>query len=264
MNIFCSQVELKKICGRLSCVPDPIPNCHGRTFISHDELFWELGPWMPGTPMLSATSNRIAAACATLAELHRLWGGGPLHPAPNFLKQRTNFVNRLVSQCGTLHPATHRMLCEEALKLLHPMSAPDSSFMPYAQQMIHGDLHRDHVLFTGDAVTGLIDFSSIKLDHPAVDLARFLGDLDIGNVDALSFGVEAYREAAGNQAVTLNNVQYLDRLITLGAAATWMLRFARDEVPMEKSAAAAARLERIVARLRRQAANGVSAFESFS
>jgi aminoglycoside phosphotransferase (APT) family kinase protein len=187
-----------------------------------------------------------------------------LHPAPNFLNQRANFVNGLLSQCAALNVATYHTLCKEALSLLHRIEAPDSSLMPHAQQTIHGDLHREHLLFAGDTVTGIIDFSSTKLDHPAVDLARFLGDFEDGDITMLKLGVEAYRAAGGNEAVTLGNVQYLYRVITLGSAATWVLRFVRGEVPVEKSAAAAARLERIVARLRRQVANAVSGFGSFS
>src|SRR5437763_1299451 len=33
------------------------------------------------------------------------------------------------------------------------------------------DVWHDHVLYTGDAVTGLIDYGEVKPDHPAVDLA---------------------------------------------------------------------------------------------
>jgi hypothetical protein len=39
------------------------------------------------------------------------------------------------------------------------------------------DSWHDHVLFESDAVTGLIDYGSAKIDHVAVDLARMLGSL---------------------------------------------------------------------------------------
>ena len=44
-------------------------------------------------------------------------------------------------------------------------------------QVCHGDLWHDHVLFSGEEVTGLIDFDAMKIDSRALDLARLLGSL---------------------------------------------------------------------------------------
>ena len=41
-----------------------------------------------------------------------------------------------------------------------------------------GDVWHDHILFEGDAVTGMIDFAAAKVDHVAADLARLLGQPD--------------------------------------------------------------------------------------
>ena len=55
------------------------------------------------------------------------------------------------------------------------------------------DLWHDHILFTGNAVTGLIDFGSVKEDHVAVDLARLLGSM-IGDDAAIwEVGLSAYQ-----------------------------------------------------------------------
>ena len=39
------------------------------------------------------------------------------------------------------------------------------------------DIWHDHVLFSGDVVTGIIDFGAIDFDTPATDIARLLGSL---------------------------------------------------------------------------------------
>jgi homoserine kinase type II len=39
------------------------------------------------------------------------------------------------------------------------------------------DIWHDHVLFTGNEVTGIIDFGAVDIDTPATDIARLLGSL---------------------------------------------------------------------------------------
>jgi homoserine kinase type II len=39
------------------------------------------------------------------------------------------------------------------------------------------DIWHDHVLFTGNEVTGLVDFGAADIDTPATDIARLLGSL---------------------------------------------------------------------------------------
>jgi homoserine kinase type II len=39
------------------------------------------------------------------------------------------------------------------------------------------DIWHDHILFTGNEVTGLIDFGAVGIDTPATDIARLLGSL---------------------------------------------------------------------------------------
>ena len=45
------------------------------------------------------------------------------------------------------------------------------------------DIWHDHVLFTGDEVTGIIDFGAMDIDTPATDVARLLGSL-VGDDEA--------------------------------------------------------------------------------
>ena len=56
------------------------------------------------------------------------------------------------------------------------------------------DVWHDHVLFDGDRVTGLIDYGAMKIDHPAVDLARLLGSLAEDDLAGWTIGLAAYRE----------------------------------------------------------------------
>ena len=56
------------------------------------------------------------------------------------------------------------------------------------------DVWHDHVLFDGDRVTGLVDYGAVKIDHPAVDVARLLGSLVEDDADGWAIGLTAYRE----------------------------------------------------------------------
>ena len=58
------------------------------------------------------------------------------------------------------------------------------------------DPWHDHVLFTGDQVSGVIDYGSVKEDHIAVDLARLLGSLVEDDENAWSIGLKAYQSCA--------------------------------------------------------------------
>src|SRR5207237_4695271 len=64
--------------------------------------------------------------------------------------------------------------------------------LPLPVQPCLCDVWHDHVLFTGDDVTGLIDYGAVKEDNVAADLARLLGSL-VGDDRALyEMGLDAY------------------------------------------------------------------------
>jgi aminoglycoside phosphotransferase (APT) family kinase protein len=108
------------------------------------------------------------------------------------------------------------------------------------------DIHHDHVLFTGDVVTGVIDSAAMKVDHPAVDLARLLGDLVPDDRARTAAGLAAYRDAGGATIVTADLVELLDRTGTVCAIANWLIRLRKPAPPD-----VAQRLERLVGRLER-------------
>ncbi len=86
------------------------------------------------------------------------------------------------------------------------------------------DVWSAHVLFTGDAVTGIIDYGAVKPDSPAVDLARLLGSY-VGDDDArFALGLDAYRAAGGTLDVPDEFVRLLDRTGVVCGVLTWLRR----------------------------------------
>lgn len=87
-------------------------------------------------------------------------------------------------------------------------------------QFVLRDVWSDHILFTGDCVTGIIDFGAARIDEPATDVARLLGSLEPHDASRWLLGWEAYH--AANPHVDLERVRVLDRVGTLLAAVQWL------------------------------------------
>jgi Ser/Thr protein kinase RdoA (MazF antagonist) len=78
------------------------------------------------------------------------------------------------------------------------------------------------VLFHGDDATGIVDFGSARVDSPAADLARLLGDT-IQNNDALwHCGVDEYRRFASLTDTEIRLARTLDATGAVLSAATWL------------------------------------------
>ena len=113
------------------------------------------------------------------------------------------------------------------------------------------DIWGAHVLFTDNAVTGLIDYGAVKDDHVAVDLARFLGDC-VGDDDVMfTVGLDAYREAGGILDVPDELVRVLDRTGTLCGVINWLFRIEEGGCHRLDVEAVAARVKRLATRVER-------------
>ena len=79
------------------------------------------------------------------------------------------------------------------------------------------DIWHDHLLWTGDRVTGLIDPGSCRSDNVAIDLSRLLGSLVGDDTAAWDRGLAAYdRELIDQQVLDVAEVhRECDRLVGL-------------------------------------------------
>jgi Ser/Thr protein kinase RdoA (MazF antagonist) len=114
------------------------------------------------------------------------------------------------------------------------------------------DVWHDHVLFEGDAVTGLVDYGSVKRDHVSADLSRLLGSLVPDDPGLTAAGLEAYlrlRPLSGQEQAL---VAALDETGTLLGAANWLRWLYHDGRRFEDRSAVARRLAELVGRLERR------------
>ena len=200
-------------------VPVPIATRQGETHVILDDYLWELTPWMPGEASLASkpTDGKLSAAMQTLARFHqaaesyRFQGDGVqgdasrLAPSPG-LQERLAMIQGL--QQGGLQQlwlatrtAEASDLRELAFELLEGIGHSLDTVASYLQQVVDvplplqwclRDVRHDHVLFTGEQVSGLLDFGAVAVDSVACDLARLLGSIVNDHPESWQAGIEAY------------------------------------------------------------------------
>ena len=185
-------------------LPIPATTQTGHSFIFHANHFWELAPWMPGIAdfELAPTPEKLAAAMKALAQFHTAVADIPAtsvgahaeSPRTNSQSAIYRHTHRLQQLSGTAFTTLTRSIRDDHWPELAPLarqfvaSLPKS--IPHALSKLEPlitaqlplqpclrDIWHDHILFTGDEVTGLIDFGAVDFDTPATDIARLLSSL---------------------------------------------------------------------------------------
>ncbi len=175
----------------------------GQACLTHRQSHWELAQWMPGqAASRDATLDLVRLGASAIAQFHASVQdlGGQFQPAPA-IQSRLKRLDHL----ATLVPAalsTDPIPCDpglarpiqQATKLLRwkwdeVRDQIARSLSQYADrnvftQYVLRDIHREHVLFTGQQSTGMIDFDAIRIDTPATDLARWVGSFQAGREDS--------------------------------------------------------------------------------
>ena len=221
----------------IAFVPAIAKNRHGGTFTSDGKRLWEVTQWMPGTAdyLQAPSPQRLQAALQALASLHRAWQQAPQLPihtglSPTvfdrseklelYLRQLRDWTRQpldnsphhRLAQQTLQHLAACGPHLHQLLKTLHSQSV--------TLHFVLRDVWSDHILFSGDRVTGIIDFGAARVDEPATDVARLLGSLEPFDQRQWLVGWEAYR--AVNPHVELERVRVLDRVGTLLSAVQWL------------------------------------------
>jgi Ser/Thr protein kinase RdoA (MazF antagonist) len=198
----------------------PIPSRLGATIVRSDDHAWELAPWLPGDPddcqppRKTCSTTRLAAALTALGQFHRAVAAAPENrspdgPAAGILQRlgklnhwRTNGVSRLIAEINH-----HRGIWPELADRSAPLIADFRKtadlvadallqarrWMVPIQSCIR-DIHREHVLFAGNHVTGLIDFGAMRPDCCAGDIARLIGSLAGDDEQLWAVGIDAFRQ----------------------------------------------------------------------
>ncbi len=182
-------------------LPIPIMRADGQsTFVRQAGHLWELTPWLPGNADYdrSPSVEKLHTAMRALAQFHVAVADFQRVPPLSVLRGPAPAITARLSRLHRLQKVGIDTLTRAITDTTWPALAPFARqfvaelprvvplalarLVPLADTLFPlqpciRDVWHDHVLFTGDTVTGLVDFGATQFDTPATDVARLLGSL---------------------------------------------------------------------------------------
>jgi Ser/Thr protein kinase RdoA (MazF antagonist) len=257
-------------------VPVPLTTGDGNSHVWHQGNFWELTPWMPGVADFRSNPSavRLSASMEALARFHLAISGvasgglvsgthqPPDGPAAPAVSERLETVTNLlrgdfdrIAGCSRSLNAELDQRSATILSLarhrLQPLVAPliEATRLHLALQPAIRDVHHDHLLFTGDRVTGLIDFGAMRIDTPLVDVARLVGSLAGDDPPRRIQSLHAYSNLHPLTDQDRRVIDLLDECNVVLSGLSWLRWLYVDRRDMGPIEPIVARLDEIIARL---------------
>ena len=248
--------------GGLTCVPAPLKPIAGgligacgsfqcRGYLLQDAAgLWQMEPWMPGESLRgSPTATQLSEALGVLSRIHlsgrvlAVSSSSPVslrvHVAASpginrrlkiVLELLSGFLDRLQAMAiadsdrrfGRAAKRACDVLCS-SLQRLHAMLVAESDVSVPLQPLLR-DIWRPHVLYSGDRVTGVIDWNAAATDHVSMDATRLLRSWYRTDHECLRL---AYYQFCDDRRMTHHErslLRALDAANVLLSPVTWMRR----------------------------------------
>ena len=247
--------------------PVPIKTADGRTFVEHSGYYWELTAWMPGSAdyRQHPSQQRLRAALSTLAEFHKAASLPASEGVSPGISERSAFLKRLVDGTSreigaAVHSGEQRWprLAHQARCLLPLFEAvADRVGLTLKRCLQHRvrlqpclrDVWHDHVLFTDNDVTGIIDFGAMRMDNVATDIARLLGSVAADDPLQWQNGLDAYLQVRDITPIELDLVKAFDQSTVTLAGMNWLHWVFIDGRRFEHREVIEARVDEFITRL---------------
>jgi Ser/Thr protein kinase RdoA (MazF antagonist) len=263
-------------------VPVPVSDLEGSTFCLVEKHVWQLEPWMPGSAdfWLNPSKARLQNALRCLARVHlaaarfkarhseAAWFQCACLGQPRCLTRRMELLEEWY--------ASRRRLVEDRLPISDSAAptllarqifdAVDKAGKAIARELRLAsrvlvplqpcvrDVWHDHLLFSGNEVTGLIDLHECRTDNVAADLARLVGSLVGDDRQGWDLALEAYAAVRPLSPEERALVEICDRSEVLLAGTTWLGWLLIERRPLPEPGKVLSRLQQVAARLKRLAA----------
>ncbi len=242
--------------GGVTVIPEVCRTGAKETCLSFDNSFWDACSWQHGQPDPQPNESRLRSAMKLLTSLHAIWRTSNERrtascPAIQLQHRRllewTTIELEWLKQQVAHHPLFRQaaVLFElhrpGALRRLAPWLNHQVALQPCL-----GDVWADHVLFEGDQVTGLIDFGSVRFDHPTQDLARLIGSYTQGDAVRRQLALSYYAPMTNEWEQLLMVLDDSGTIVGLGNWLRWLILEKRTVVDPHRTMA---RLQKLVMRL---------------
>ncbi|MCH7727709.1 MAG: phosphotransferase [Planctomycetes bacterium] len=251
--------------------PVPISAHSGDSFVDHDRHFWEMTPWLSGSADYdrAPSRQRLEAAMATLAEFHVAAASVPgclprndkspgiasrLDQLRSLKNEGCDQIEKKLSQAHSdwqqLVERSHRVLaCFRSLvdSVEHDLARQQNLVSPL--QVCIRDIWHDHVLFTGDSVSGIVDFGAMRVESVAGDVARLVGSLVADDEKGWQIGIDAYQEVRPLVLTQQQLIRTFDRSSVLMSGMNWLTWIFLEDRQFRDRETIIARLDRILMRL---------------
>ncbi len=198
----------------LPFIPSAIPSADGSKLISIRGRFWEITPWLTGSPDLGTSPERdhVRAAFRALAIVHERLKHQPdasTGPSPG-LGRRLNELdhwigggfNRIEVVLLANPSEPRRELALRWLRLARSVAPQIRNMLETASRTVLTlqpcirDTRRDHFLFQDGELSGLVDFGAMGVDCVVGDLSRLMIDWfeEIAGLELEAQAMAAYEE----------------------------------------------------------------------
>jgi Ser/Thr protein kinase RdoA (MazF antagonist) len=250
----------------LTFVPEVMQNLHGDSCVDAFARHWDLTSWMPGTAVsrFDPAPAQLAAAGRTLAAIHNAWQdeGSTSEPCPALARRLHALADwQQLEKSGWRLPALEGKSAhlqtllgrawENALRWAPRLPAMLASWekKPMPLQACVGDIWRDHVLFEGDVVAGVIDYGGVRIDHVAADLGRLMGSFVEDREAGWQTALGAYRSIRSLSWQDESLARLLDRSGAVIGLLNWIRWCGRGERTFTDQTPVEERLGELVGRI---------------
>ncbi len=247
-------------------VPVPQLTRTQQTFLNLAGNLWELANWLPGETIEKTCAEQMTAAMEALARLHLAAAnfGVPHYAAAPGLQKRLailqNLRRGLLAQLeqavrgappSALRDISLALLAHIRQALLSTLNVVEkTALVALPLQWCLRDVHVGNLLFTGNRVTGLVDFGAAAIDCVAGDVARLMGSLAGDDANLWRECLRTYQTLRPLSAEELRAVETFDVGGLIAAATNWLRWLFVEQRQFADAATTQTRLSELATRLK--------------
>jgi len=248
-------------------VPSPQRTKDGMSFHTDGDSLWEVCTWVPGEADFETnpSDKRLSHAMKSLAKFHQSAAQVNFDFRPSDgVRARLDGLMNLKETVKSLHisskatvdtyPTLNSLLLQlkqipsqKRKSLADKLSKFAGQTLPL--QPVIRDLWHDHLLFSGEQLTGLVDFDAMQMDSISLDLTRCLGSIVPNKFDRWKFALQAYSSVRPIQPAELELIGLLDPINIVLSSMNWIKWIVVEKRQFENPMAVESRLKMLKDRM---------------